>query len=186
MLSFMLILGVGYLSFTYVFQPYFQEKSVLEERKELLSARLGFLSLVETGLGNLEKQMETASFIKESLEENLTYQRETPLFLQMIREWAKEEGLEIYELRPRDVVKKDFFSILPLDLSFRGTYEGIILFMDHLFKTDYPIRVNSLSLVFDGLNEEEERFVPLIRMNLSLNLYLKRDEGGVVVGFRVF
>lgn len=184
MLSIMLVIVVGYFSFTFIIQPYFQERAILVERKLLLEERLRFLPVVKEGLENLEESHEQALLKKELITENLISVRESPVVLQMIREMVEMSDLQIFELRPREVVKVDDFSKLPIDLTILGTYEEMVYFTDNLIQSQYLLTIDSLSLRFDGIYEQETWAVPILRMSLNLNLFLLDETGGVVVGSR--
>lgn len=184
MVSFLLVLVVGYVSFTFILQPFLQERSILVERKAFLEERLRFLPSLKEGLMELEEDYKQALLNKEEIKGTLISVRETPVVLQSIREMVEMTDLEIFELRPQEVVRIGYFSMLPIQLTLLGTYEEIVFFMDNLIHSQYLLSVDSLSLRFDGMYEQERKPIPILRMRLHLELYLSEILGGAVVGFQ--
>ncbi len=182
LLTVALVLVLGYFANTFLLQPYQSEIDELEERKAYLEERLRWAPRIYDGLEQLEENYQLAVSYYRRAEDFLPPKREVPSLVRSVGQLAEEENLAVNSLRPGSIEEEEYYLNLPVSVNLRGEYDDHIYYL-HRLQEEFPqLLISSFQIVFDQLVTDNGEPKVLLTLDLNLNLFLRADERGELVG----
>ncbi len=90
-------------------------------------------------MATTEERLKVASML-------LPEQREIPSLLTNISNLGTNSGLDFILFRPQKEVRKEFYAEIPVDISVRGPYHNVGIFLDRISKLPRIVTVNNLNM----------------------------------------
>jgi type IV pilus assembly protein PilO len=122
-----LVGGLGYLGFEYVFRPKAEQVAVLESRLETLQDRNRTARSItaEDGIADLELSVAMQTEQLKQVERLIPLGEELPDLLDAIAAEAQRTGVEITLIQPAAAVAEEFYTRRTYDLSVLGSYHQV-------------------------------------------------------------
>ncbi len=138
-----------------VYSPKSDEIAKLKKNNHYLEGQIQKVESIAGKLGEhkaeraaVELQLKAASLL-------LPKQQEIPSLLTNISEQGTNSGLEFVTFQPRAERRKQFYAIIPVGITVRGSYHKIGSFLDKISKLNRIVSVNNISLGSPRINGNE-------------------------------
>jgi type IV pilus assembly protein PilO len=157
------------LYFFYIDKPLLIK--IKQARQELLEKKQESARLKEEVI-NLPALKEAYEKIKEKLvfvEERLPRKEEMPELLRTITETAAACGIEFTTFTPKPPISKELYDEIPIELSVRGTYHNLALFLARLGKLERIIVPLACNISAYSPKEKEKASV---QTNLTIKTFI--------------
>lgn len=129
-----------------VFMPKIEEIGKLQERIGSLQVEVKKLRTVAAQLDQHQAEMAATEERLKVASMLLPEQREIPTLLTNISNLGTNSGLDFILFRPQNEVRKEFYAEIPVDISVRGPYHNVGIFLDRISKLPRIVTVNNLNM----------------------------------------
>ncbi len=118
-----------------------QEQQIVAARADLLKAQKAAADLprVEREVAETRKAFELAAVV-------LPKTSEIPALLRNISDLGKRAGLDFLTFKPGTEIPRDFYAEIPVDISIRGPYHNMGIFLDQISRLDRIVSVNNIKM----------------------------------------
>jgi type IV pilus assembly protein PilO len=147
----LLLEGVGL--FFGLIQPKFKQLQELQKKQVDLNVQLQENRRIANNLGKYRNDFEQ---LKKDLDAALTElpnQKEIPSLLTSITSAGKGAGLDFLSFKPRVEEPKDFYAVVPVDISVSGSYYNVANFF--VAVSNLPRIVNIKNVVVSDIKEDQ-------------------------------
>lgn len=156
-------LGYGYYDFTSAdSSPLIQKTKQIELIKKdttLLAAkkreREEFLKSLDSKRSQLREMAGKLDEMKSTLSEDL----DVAEFIRMVITEAKKVGLTVKSIKPKGQTSKEFYSEHVFDLSYRGAYVQLIVFLERLSNVQRIVLIDNFSM--KPISKDTSRYIEL-------------------------
>jgi type IV pilus assembly protein PilO len=152
-----LILGLMVAGFWYgVWQPKRTAIATLERQVTDKKSALGQLQMVAKEIERFKQETKGLELKLDELKTKLPQSKEIPTLLRDISQAGIEGGLQFDMFRPGGEEKKEFYAEVPVEISIRGPYHNIGMFLDKVAHLPRIVSVSNLALTNP---KEENQFI---------------------------
>jgi type IV pilus assembly protein PilO len=137
------VLGLGYY---FYWSGQFEEQDTLATQEQTLRDAYRFKMAQAINLDALEAQQQQVNRYVERLEKQLPSKAEMAALLSDINQAGLGRGLQFELFRPGQVVVKDYYAELPIDIKVSGSYHDIGEFAADMAKMPRIVTLNNLAL----------------------------------------
>jgi type IV pilus assembly protein PilO len=137
------VLGLGYY---FYWSGQFEEQDTLAAQEQTLRDAYRFKMAQAINLDALEAQQQQVNRYVERLEKQLPSKAEMAALLSDINQAGLGRGLQFELFRPGQVVVKDYYAELPIDIKVSGSYHDIGEFAADMAKMPRIVTLNNLAL----------------------------------------
>jgi type IV pilus assembly protein PilO len=137
------VLGLGYF---FYWSGQFEEQETLAAREQTLRNDYRAKMAQAINLDALEAQQQQVNRYVERLEKQLPSKAEMAALLSDINQAGLGRGLQFELFKPGQVVVKDYYAELPIDIKVTGNYHDIGEFAADMAKMPRIVTLNNLSL----------------------------------------
>lgn len=135
------------LAFTFlVFMPKAEEMEQSRNSIQRLETEIARLATVASELDQHQAEMEQAQQKLKELSEFLPEEKEIPLLLTSISNLGTNSGLEFRLFRPQNESRQEFYAEIPINISVRGPYHNVGVFLDRVSKLPRIVTVEDLNM----------------------------------------
>lgn len=124
----------------------------LESTLSSLQTDIQGLRAIQAKLREFEAERDSLQKQLMIIRRKLPQQKEIPGLLESISNAGKESGLEFDLFRPRSEGKKEFYAEVPVDITVKGPFHNIVMFLDKI--AHFPRIVNISNFSFKNPQEE--------------------------------
>ena len=130
----------------FYFQPQQEKKAQLTSKRATLTAELHKAKGKAANRGKSQAELEEIEerFAEASL--LLPKEKEIPALLTNISALGRGAGLDFLTFKPQADVPKDFYSEIPVQISVRGPYHNMGVFLDQVSKLNRIVTVSNISM----------------------------------------
>lgn len=177
MLGVMLLGGLGYLGFTYIYSPRVTELSALETRLQSLqdenqTARI----LVEQGgEAAIEQRLMEYRDQLVQVEGLIPLSEELPDLLDAISTEAQRTGVDLALIQPSGAVAAEFYTRRTYDLAVRGSYHDIAEFLTRI--GSLPRIITPIDLNMTLLEQTSRNGDPRLEARFDIETYVLPSAG---------
>jgi type IV pilus assembly protein PilO len=137
------VIGLGYF---FYWSPQFEEQDALAAQELKLRDDYKAKMAQAINLDALEAQQQQVNRYVERLEKQLPSKAEMAALLSDINQAGLGRGLQFELFRPGQVVVKDYYAELPIDIKVTGSYHDIGAFAADMAKMPRIVTLNNLAL----------------------------------------
>jgi type IV pilus assembly protein PilO len=137
------VLGLGYF---FYWNSQFEEQDTLAAQEQTLRDAYKAKMAQAINLDALEAQQQQVNRYVERLEKQLPSKAEMAALLSDINQAGLGRGLQFELFKPGQVVVKDYYAELPIDIKVTGSYHDIGEFAGDMAKMPRIVTLNNLSL----------------------------------------
>ncbi len=139
--------AVPVLVFTFlVFMPKADEMEQSRNSIQRLESEISRLAAVASEIDQHRAEMEQAQQKLKELSEFLPEEKEIPLLLTSISNLGTNSGLEFRLFRPQNESRKEFYAEIPINITVRGPYHNVGVFLDRVSKLPRIVTVEDLNM----------------------------------------
>ncbi len=139
--------AVPVLAFTFlVFMPKADEMEQSRNSIQRLESEIARLAAVASELDQHRAETEQAQQKLKELSEFLPEEKEIPLLLTSISNLGTNSGLEFRLFRPQNESRQEFYAEIPINISVRGPYHNVGVFLDRVSKLPRIVTVEDLNM----------------------------------------
>lgn len=172
----LLILGVGYYVYDYMWNPFVLERERLENELQSAQAELDKINAKKHRVAELELQLVQAEKDFEKLKEMFPEEEKVPLRLQDLYSVLRSSGVQIQKFNPdgRGVVREHYIENR-YSIAVNSGYHMLGYLFAEIANFNYPTAISNLKLSrYSGIKSEIEKaeshgWTP-ITMSVSFNL----------------
>ncbi len=157
------ILAIGILIIVMValffYFPYQNNRKVIKGLETKLSAIQGELQSLRAIHAKLPEFVAQTKRLQTQLldiRKKLPQERDIPGLLDSISKAGLESGLQFDLFRPRPEIKKEFYAEVPVDITIKGPFHNIAMFIDKIVHLPRIVNVSNISF---GNPKEEDGYV---------------------------
>ncbi len=131
LLGLLLVLGLGYLSYTYLYTPRALENDALQARLETLEAQNGTARAITRGTGTTEVERQLVLYRDQlaTVEGLIPLSEELPDLLDAISVEAQQTGVELSLIQPLSATEEAFYTRRTYELAVLGSYHDVGQFL---------------------------------------------------------
>lgn len=181
LLLLILILGVGYLGYTYVYTPGAEEVAAREGRLETLELQNQSARMLSTGTGVDEVQNRLDGYRAQltAVERLIPSSEELPDLLDAISMEARRTGVELTLIQPVDATAEEFYTRRVYDVAVAGGYHAIGQFLTNIASLERVVTPRGLVLTRKG-DQGADAAEPRLEARFSIETYVipQPDEVG--------
>jgi len=137
------VVGLGYF---FYWSSQFEEQETLAQQEQTLRNEYRSKMAQAINLEALEAQQQQVNRYVERLEKQLPSKAEMAALLSDINQAGLGRGLQFELFKPGQVVVKDYYAELPIDIKVTGSYHDIGEFAGDMAKMPRIVTLNNLSL----------------------------------------
>jgi type IV pilus assembly protein PilO len=141
-----LIVLVGALYFTFLYQPGTADIAQLTEQLELSRTERSAKKIKAANLPKLQQELQVWTVKLKEAVAQLPDSKEIPDLLSNISTKAREAGLEILLFRPRAENFRDFYAEIPVDIVVKGGFHNAVAFFDEVGKLNRLVNIDNIDL----------------------------------------
>ena len=135
------------LLFYFVFFAPKQKKiKQLEAQKITLTAEVQRAKNAARNLKKYQSEVEEANKRFTATAIVLPKKKEIPDLLRNISDLGKGAGLDFLSFKPGSEIPKDFYAVIPVNISIRGPYHNMGYFLDQISKLDRIVTVDNIKM----------------------------------------
>ena len=145
-LVFLLICGLVY----FIAVPRWEEEEKLIKKNDEIKKELNILMEIER---NIDKHRKENAELQETLlnvMKELPESKDIPNLLRNITTVSEENRLKIKYFEPKQIKSKDFYTELPFEIKFSGTFHNVAYFFDGIRKMERLVNVTDFTLESKG------------------------------------
>ncbi|MCK4257342.1 MAG: type 4a pilus biogenesis protein PilO [Halanaerobiales bacterium] len=162
-----LITGIYYFQF---YQPLKAEKVSLESQMKTLNTQYNqTLSMIKKKMPEVQESVADKQEQYQRILEKFPRQKETSAILLEIVELADQEDIQLENFTPKNMKSIGEFYQLPIDLSFKSTYQAMIGFIYSLERSLKVMEITDLDV--KAFSEKD-----LLQISLTLQMYIVKEE----------
>lgn len=154
--------------FFLLFSPKNEEINKLRARKEVLELEIKKVEATVRQLDRHKAEMRKVEVQFQAASLLLPEQKEIPSLLTNISSQGANSGLEFLSFKPRGEVAREFYAEIPVDITVRGPYHNVGVFLDKISKLPRIVTVSNLSMGSPFQSDNE------IFLNTTFNLVTYR------------
>lgn len=141
-----LIIIPSAIFFFLFFQP--QTEKIKNLNKQIIGLRedIAKVKKVVNDLPKYKKELEEVKKEFEATSILLPKSQEIPNLLRNISDLGKNAGLDFLTFTPGQELPKDFYAEIPIDISIKGPYHNLGIFLDKVSKLDRIVTVNNITI----------------------------------------
>jgi Tfp pilus assembly protein PilO len=187
-ISLIMVLWAGWLGYEYWTFTTAPESPLLQKQAEVDSVKKENLALqvklkqandffksLDVKKTELRKLAQNLEELKGTLSTNV----DIPGFTKMLVTEANRVGLHVLGLRPKEIVSREYYQEQPFELTFRGVYVQLLVYLDRLANVQNIVRVDFFDI--HPVSSSAARFVELegtVQVNAYKYIGTKADEIG--------
>src|SRR5687767_15059633 len=177
LLAVMLILGLGYLAYTYLYQPRAAGLAELETRLATLESNNRSARILTEQGGEEEVERRLSEFREHltQVEGLIPSSEEVPVLLDGISAEAQRTGVELSLIQPVGAFAEDFYTRQVYDLAVLGSYHQIGDFLTRIASLSRIITPTGLNLVV--LEDSTRTGNPRLEGRFSIETYVLPSGG---------
>ncbi|MEK6706099.1 MAG: type 4a pilus biogenesis protein PilO [Bdellovibrionota bacterium] len=149
-------LGYGYYQFTSAGDSPLVQKTTEEQRiKTEISQYQAKVKQIDEFVKGLEAKRNSMRFLAtelDSMKATLSESLDVPGFMTSVVTEAKRVGVIILSLRPGAITTKEYYAEQVFDLSFRGIFVQLIVFLERLSNMQKIVRIENMEMKVIGSN----------------------------------
>lgn len=169
LIMFVLLAYKGYDVYVFMNDP----QSDLNQRVATIEELQGDLQKLELRVKEIEKfkqvldqKRESLRMVAqelESLKASLGSEIDVPAFIKMVTTEARKLGMTVGSIRPAVVVQRDLYNEQAFEISFKGIYVQLLVFLQRLSKMQNIVRIESMDMhpVASAATSGPKRYVDL-------------------------
>lgn len=171
-LGLVLVAGLGYLAYSYVYQPRAEANAQLEERLEALELknRTARALMESEGRSAVERRLALYREQLQRVEGLIPSSEELPDLLDAISAEAQRTGVELALIQPVGASAEAFYTRRTYDLAVRGTYHEIASFLAEIGSLPRIVTPMNLRMTVD--QEPEGNESPELEARFSIETYV--------------
>lgn len=135
--------AIFYLLF---FQPQTEKISNLDKQIVGLRDDIAKVKKIASDLPKYKKELEEVQKEFEATSVLLPKSQEIPNLLRNISDLGKNAGLDFLTFTPGQEIPKDFYAEIPIDITIKGPYHNLGMFLDKVSKLDRIVTVNNITI----------------------------------------
>jgi type IV pilus assembly protein PilO len=177
LLGLLLVGGLGYASFTYLYKPTAAEIAVLEAQLETLetSNRAAKILIDEGGQAEVERRLALHKEQLSLVEGLVPSSEELPDLLDAISVEAQRSGVELSLIQPTDAVAEDYYMRRTYSMGVLGTYHQIGTFLTRV--ASLPRIVSAVNVNVTVENAETRTGEPELEAKFAIETYVLPSNG---------
>ena len=146
-LSAIAIIIIPAIAFFFLFyQPQSIKIENLTVQINTLKDEIAKIKKVVANLPRYKKELEEVQIAFKATSTLLPKSQEIPDLLRNISDLGKNTGLDFLTFAPGQEVPKDFYAEIPIDITIKGPYHNLGLFLDKVSKLDRIVTVNNITI----------------------------------------
>ena len=153
LLSILLIEG-GVLFWT-LYLPYYKKLTELQDNLHSLQGQIDENRKIANNLPRFKREYDDLNKELEHALTELPNQKEIPTLLTSITSAGKDVGLDFLVFRPKPEVPKDFYAVVPVDITVSGNYQSIANFFAAISKMSRIVNISNV--VFTDIKTSGEK-----------------------------
>ena len=134
------------LGLVFVIKPQYDTLDGLNKKLSGLESRLNVLKDAEKKFDLLKKEHAIKQEELRLALEELPEQRDIPSILRTVSQISGETGVRIKYFEPKGLVKRVFYSELPIDIRYTGSYQNMGLFFDEIRNMQRIMQIPTFNL----------------------------------------
>jgi Tfp pilus assembly protein PilO len=172
LLGILLFGGLGYLGFTYAYQPKAEEIAGLEARLEGLQDQNRTARILTEGDGEGDAERKLASYRSQlaQVEGLIPSSEELPDLLDAISTEAQRTGVDLALIQPTGAVAEEFYTRRTYDLAVLGSYHQIGEFLTRIGSLRRIVTPTNLNVMVR--NETSRTGDPQLEARLAIETYV--------------
>lgn len=141
-----LLIVPAVLFFFLSYQPQAEKITSLEKQVRTASEELKKVQQIAKDLPRHQKELKEIQEEFDSMAVLLPKSQEIPNLLRDISDLGKNTGLEFLTFTPGTETPKDFYAEIPIDITIKGPYHNLGLFLDKVSKLERIVTVNNIKM----------------------------------------
>jgi len=130
----------------FIYSPKNKEITGLESRRASLQNEIRKVEAIARELNKYEAEMRDTELKFKAASLLLPSQKEIPSLLTNISGQGTNSGLEILSFSPLKESPREFYAVIPVNLSVRGPYHNVGTFLDKISKLPRIVAVNNVNM----------------------------------------
>ena len=149
-LGILLLIGAYYL----IWRPQFDEKQRLASEADSLVQQHNKLLAIKADLPRAKKEFIQLKANLETVLRQIPEDKEIPGLLRQVSSTAQETKTRLKYFAPRQTQARDFYSELPFDIRYSGSYHNLGYFFDGVSKLERIVHITSFTLESKGADDK--------------------------------
>jgi type IV pilus assembly protein PilO len=170
----LLLLLVGAAFFFGLLQPKLKVLKVQQDRLEKLNAQVQETRRISDQLPKYKAEYAQLQRELESALTELPNQKEIPSLLTSVTNVGKSAGLDFLLFRPKGEEPKDFYAVVPVDISVSGGFHNLANFF--VAVSNLPRIVNINNVTFADIKHDKEKGRTQLRVNALVTTFRFLDK----------
>ncbi|MEW6608419.1 MAG: type 4a pilus biogenesis protein PilO [bacterium] len=146
LLSLILLCGLAYLFFTYMYKPICNKDLELDQKIVTKETELRETQKIVENLDVKRAEFEKVKSELEYVINRLPTKEEIPQLLETITKMAIKSNINLISFRPESMVTKEVYNEIPVGLHIKGTYHDIGLFLTNIGNFERIITPSSIKM----------------------------------------
>jgi type IV pilus assembly protein PilO len=127
-------------------QPYNTTSTSLSQQKATLMKAIKTAKTRKAEGPKLQAELDKTRKSFEEKSKLLPKEKEIPSLLTNISALGRGSGLDFLSFKPSSIIPKDFYSEIPIDITVRGPYHNMGVFLDQVSKLDRIVTVANITM----------------------------------------
>ncbi len=136
----------AFLFYLFSFKPQTVKIEQLQRQVSAASDELKIARKAARDLPKIKKELEEIQKEFDATAVLLPKSQEIPNLLRNISDLGKSAGLDFLKFTPGVEIPKDFYAEIPIDITIRGPYHNLGLFLDKVSKLERIVTVNNINI----------------------------------------
>lgn len=171
----LVILGIGYFAYTYMWDPFVIERQQLEDRLNSAQAELDKINAKKHRVAELEMQLVQAEKDFEKLKEMFPEDEKVPLRLQDLYAVLRSSGVQIQKFNPEGSMEREHYIENRYSIAVNSGYHMLGYLFAEIANFNYPTAISNLKLgrysgIVGELQKAETHGWTPITISVSFNL----------------
>lgn len=149
-----LVLFLGVLYWNFLYQPYAEEMTALQESIDAKQQTIAKHQKVAEKLDTFRTQVSELEAKLRTLLRELPESRELPGMIRRISDVGIRTGLQINLIKPQPEQRKEFYAEIPIQVRVKGPYHAVGRFLDDLAHLERIISVDGIQI--EANNQETQ------------------------------
>jgi type IV pilus assembly protein PilO len=139
-------IAVGVFSFIAFIKPKIAAQKKLELQQGELKAVFELKQYQAASLESYKRQLVEMQIVLRDMVKQLTDTREIPQLIEKVSRMGTSNGLEFRLIRPEEETEREYYAVLPIEISVVGSYHDIAMFINEISAMQKIITFDSFTI----------------------------------------
>ncbi len=163
-----------FVYFKLFLSPELEKLDKINKKKQNLEKKLNDIQTKKIFIAKVRKELDRKTKILLKAQSILPTTNEIPELLTAISTEATKAGLKILLFKPGDEIKKDYYSIIPIEINVEGPFQQIVIFLDNIRRLERI--VNAKDVNFVRAKREDNNWTVVANCKLETYRFLTEKE----------